>query len=245
MIEYIAYTKKGDRREKNEDRIFIDNKILAEGTISGKAEDGLVAVVCDGVGGNAGGEIAAEIVANSFKDMDIPQMSVVSLNKHIQRTNREIMEEQEKHPNYRNMASTLAGMILWKNQYIFFNLGDTRIYEINDGYMKIKTKDHIVMGYEKKNYITHYMGGEGYSCNPYILKGVFKKDFQTYMICSDGLYNSKSFNCIEKSILHTESHEKIKNAILNSAIQNGVADDVSFLLLNIYDSKSSGYPTFS
>ena len=80
------------------------------------------------------------------------------------------------------------------------------------------------------------MGGEGYSSNPYIVKGGFIKDYQTYMICSDGLYNSISFNYIEKSILHTESHEKIKNAILNSAIQNGVTDDISFLLLNIYNS---------
>ena len=101
LIEYIAYTCKGKKHEKNEDRIFVDNKIISEGTVSGLTEDGLVAVICDGVGGNAGGEIAAEIVANSFKDIDIPQMSVVSLNKHIQRTNREILEEQKKHPNYK------------------------------------------------------------------------------------------------------------------------------------------------
>ena len=149
MIEYIAYTKKGDRREKNEDRIFIDNRLLSEGTISGKTEDGLVAVVCDGVGGNAGGEIAAEIVANSFKDMDIPQMSVVSLNRHIQRTNREIMEEQEKHPNYINMASTVAGMILWKKNYIIFNLGDSRVYDISEDTVKMKTKDHVIPGNDR------------------------------------------------------------------------------------------------
>ena len=233
MIEYIAYTKKGDRREKNEDRIFIDNKLLSEGTLSGKAEDGLVAVVCDGVGGNAGGEIAAEIVANSFKDMDIPQMSVVSLNRHIQRTNREIMEEQERHPNYRNMASTVAGMILWKNQYIFFNMGDTRIYDISGNHIKIKSRDHILCNQDKRNYITHYMGGDGCSGNAHILRGSYKENGKQSFICSDGLYKSLSDTDIYESLLNQNSSIDKKNrAILKKISQNGSIDDTSYILLS-------------
>lgn len=232
MIEYIAYTKKGDRREKNEDRIFIDNRLLSEGTISGKAEDGLVAVVCDGVGGNAGGEVAAEIVANSFKDMDIPQMSVVSLNRHIQRTNREIMEEQERHPNYRNMASTVAGMILWKNQYIFFNLGDTRIYDISGNHIKIKSRDHILCDYDKRNYITHYMGGDGCSENAHILRGSYKEKEKQCFICSDGLYKGLSDADIYGSLLNQNSIDRKNRAILKKISQNGSIDDTSYILLN-------------
>lgn len=231
MIEYIAYTKKGDRREKNEDRIFIDNRLLSEGTISGKAEDGLVAVVCDGVGGNAGGEIAAEIVANSFKDMDIPQMSVVSLNKHIQRTNREIMEEQEKHPNYKNMASTVAGMILWKKNYIIFNLGDSRVYDISEDTVKMKTKDHVIPELKGTGYITHYIGGEGHSCHPYVLRGSFKEDSKSFFICSDGFYKSMHDEIKMESIHNNNFSIQQKRIILNNMVQNNPSDDLSFIYI--------------
>lgn len=231
MIEYIAYTKKGDRREKNEDRIFIDNKILAEGTISGKAEDGLVAVVCDGVGGNAGGEIAAEIAAGSFKDFDIPQTSVVSLNKHIQRTNREIMEEQKKHPDYKNMASTIAGIVLWKNQYIFFNLGDTRIYDISNNHIQVKSQDHILNDYGKRNYITHYLGGDGHYCQPYMLKGSFKENVKSYLICSDGFYKSLYDDKKIKSQQFSKFLLQDKRIILNNMVQNNPFDDFSFIYI--------------
>ena len=132
MFEYIASSKKGSGRIKNEDRVMVNDTVVSDGSISGMKENGFIAVVCDGVGGTRGGEMAAEMVASGFVGYEVEKASAYSLNHHLQRLNASVMDAQKHLLGYNSMASTAAGIMFWKNRFLLFNLGDTRIYEAKD-----------------------------------------------------------------------------------------------------------------
>ena len=66
--EYAAYTDTGRQRNHNEDYFAIDSKVhkqeLPEGAILTKT--GLY-ILCDGMGGHAGGEVASKLAVNTIR----------------------------------------------------------------------------------------------------------------------------------------------------------------------------------
>lgn len=241
MIEYIACSRKGSRREKNEDRVMVNNTVIYEGVITGKDQDELIAVLCDGVGGTSGGEVAAEIVASGFKNYNISTASAYSLMHHIHKLNNTVLNQQKLQIKYRNMASTVAGIVFCNNRYLLFNLGDTRIYDVKSGLLSLKTRDHI-SGKEDHNYfepspescqdaLTCYIGGSGYACNPSIIRGSISEDERYFLLCSDGIYKNITEENLKKALAENNTLEQKKRAILNLSLQNGSTDDMSLVLI--------------
>lgn len=98
-------------------------------------------VVCDGVGGNAKGEIASEIVGNCFltefarqPNSEAPailEIAESNLSAYI----------QEK-PESSGMASTLTFSQIRQNEIYLAWCGDSRIYQFREGRILFKTEDH-------------------------------------------------------------------------------------------------------
>lgn len=238
MFEYVAGSVKGNGRDKNEDRIMVNNTVVSDGSITGMKEDAFIAVVCDGVGGTNGGEIAAEMVASGFVGYDVEKASAYSLNHHIQNINASVMNAQKQLPMYRNMASAVAGIMFWKNKFLIFNLGDTRIYEAKDNSILLKTKDHIsgAKGVEEsqgiqRGALTKYIGGFGHACSPSIVRGCISGDKVCYLVCSDGIYKKISEDILGDILSDGSSLEDKKRAILKLSTQNGSTDDKSLVLI--------------
>lgn len=236
MFKYCAHSGKGTRRKINEDRIMIDNMILQTPHYSGKNNSQFMAVVCDGVGCTNSGGLAAEKIAKSFKYFEIDSCSPLVLFRHLYKVNRDIVAEQSKDPNTKAMASTVAGLIMIKNRYLLFNLGDTRIYSFHNGKLRIVTKDHIEPSMD--NCITSYLGGNGFACFPSFRKGVLENRCK-FLMCSDGIYKSIKDDDL-KGILgaNTEIEEK-ERAIMKLALRNGSTDDKSLVLVEYVADQSS------
>lgn len=238
VFEYVASSEKGSRRNKNEDRIMINDTVVSEGVISGVREKSFITVICDGVGGIDGGEIAAEIVSSGFIEYDIDKASPFALNNHLKKLNALIIHEQKKRPEFKHMASTIAGIIIWDNRFLLFNLGDTRIYETKAGSVLLKSKDHTAKikcleddGCVQRECLTEYLGGYNHACNPNIIKGHLSDDEGCFLVCSDGIYKKISEDVLRDILLDNSSLEDKRRAILNLSIQNGSTDDKSIVLI--------------
>lgn len=197
MFEYIASSKKGSGRIKNEDRVMVNDTVVSDGSISGMKENGFIAVVCDGVGGTRGGEMAAEMVASGFVGYEVEKASAYSLNHHLQRLNASVMDAQKHLLGYNSMASTAAGIMFWKNRFLLFNLGDTRIYEAKDESILLKTKDYTMGEADmeksqgvRQDALTRYIGGFGRVCKPSIIRGCISGDESCFLVCSDGIHKN-------------------------------------------------------
>lgn len=238
MFEYVASSVKGNGRDKNEDRIMVNNTVVSDGSISGVKEDDFIAVVCDGVGGRDGGEIAAEMVASGFVGYEVEKASAYSLNHHIQNINTSVINAQKQLPRYKNMASAAAGIMFWKNRFLLFNLGDTRIYEAKDNSILLKTKDHT-LGTDRveashsirRDALTRYIGGFGHACNPSIVRGCVSGDERCFLVCSDGIYKKIPDGVLGDILSDGSSLEDKKRVILNLSTQNGSTDDKSLVLV--------------
>lgn len=124
------------------------------GTKQGKI---VLAVLCDGMGGLAKGEVASASLVNAFckwADTKLPILCEGEITDSDIRADWVgiATEYNEKIKNYAascgtNMGTTVTVLMLTSTRYYIMNVGDTRAYEITDA-VTVLTKDQTVVARE-------------------------------------------------------------------------------------------------
>jgi serine/threonine protein phosphatase PrpC len=143
MVEpYFGITDTGRMRTNNEDA-FIAGKVLQGRYIA--------ACVIDGVGGYAGGEVAAAIAKQAILDyFTVPSGDVLTMMKEaFAVANQKIGAEKEKNREYESMACvvTMALADVAAKTFYYAHIGDTRLYLMRDNSLVKISKDHSFVGY--------------------------------------------------------------------------------------------------
>jgi protein phosphatase len=137
------------------------------------------------------------------------------------------------------MTTTVAGLYINGDDFIAFNVGDSRIYRYRSPYISQISRDHslkqeqIDLGLEPKpgqeNVITHYLGGT--RAAPEIVDGlgrVFEND--VYILCSDGVWGVLKDDDFENLLSQKLSVEKSCEALISLALQKGSKDNLSIII---------------
>lgn len=129
QIKGIGFTI-GTASRTNEDSF--DCKLLENGT--------LIAVVADGVGGNAGGSIASAIAVKLIMDelTDSPNIEFSFIFEKIIHKFQEVIREN---PVVSDMATTLTACVINNGIARFAHVGDSRLYHLRANGITQKTKD--------------------------------------------------------------------------------------------------------
>jgi PPM family protein phosphatase len=135
----LGATDRGLVRETNEDSYAVDESLG-------------FAIVADGLGGHAAGEIAskaaAEFVANEFVqcrqsfDSSNGQEIEQSLVRIVARTNDHVFQLSHTRSEFRGMGTTLDLTVAVKDTAYIAHVGDGRVYHIHNGGVRLVTKDH-------------------------------------------------------------------------------------------------------
>lgn len=130
VINWIS--RKGGRPE-NEDYVG-----------SAKAKGILCAVVADGLGGNRGGEIASKLAVETIieKFKEKPVFSADKIKEYIEAAKSAVSRKALSDPDLLHMASTVAIVMIKGRRAICANVGDTRIYKLNNGSISEVSEDH-------------------------------------------------------------------------------------------------------
>src|SRR5512142_215236 len=119
---HISISETGLRREENEDSFGVF-----------ELEDGLLTVLCDGLGGNKAGEVASslsvETIYNSFIKSDKSDY-LERINDAISAANRMIIEDSSSTPAFKGMATTVEVLYLNSANAYWGHIGDSRIYKL-------------------------------------------------------------------------------------------------------------------
>ncbi len=146
-------TDVGKKRKVNQDSFFCeyyDNGMM-------------LAVVCDGMGGAAGGGIASSLACESFvssitefAETFAPADKLTRTEERIIRktlaeavdcANKVVYERAENDPSLIGMGTTLVATLVYGRTLFTVNVGDSRMYLIRDGVPTQITKDHSYVQY--------------------------------------------------------------------------------------------------
>jgi protein phosphatase len=159
-VDVATRTDSGPTREHNEDACYPPH-----GTVTQNGVEGLM-IVCDGVGGHAGGEVASGIAIKALTEslrqtplQDLPPEEVMlEIETAVGVANDQIAQENDRENRHdRDRMGTTVVMALTQNQDLYIsNLGDSRAYMITDkACYQITTDDDIATREVRLGYLPH------------------------------------------------------------------------------------------
>ncbi len=128
-----AVTDTGCERDLNEDRYAVI-----------ESASGLTWVVCDGMGGVAGGELAAQLVIDAMRrDLETlaPRPLETALRGAIQEANRIIVLRRQNQA-FAQMGTTIVAAMFNGPEVVVGHVGDSRAYLVRDQAIQQLTTDH-------------------------------------------------------------------------------------------------------
>jgi protein phosphatase len=109
---------------------------------------GRVIIVCDGMGGHAGGEVASklavETIVETYKN-DRSGNVMETLRSAVEAANRAIWKHAQENPPLKGMGSTCVSMAIKQGMAYFGHVGDSRCYLIRNEQLHQMTRDHSLV----------------------------------------------------------------------------------------------------
>jgi len=238
IYNYITVSRTGLKREHNEDHIGVF-----------EVDGGLLIVVCDGLGGNRGGEVASELAVNTINTQFriLNKLSILErIQKSITKANEAIISRGSKDKNIAGMATTTEVLFLKKDFAYWGHVGDSRIYFSKKGKLQLLSKDHSLVqrlvdeGYitlneaknhPNKNIITRALGDSAEIEVDLSKMKLKKKENNKFLVCTDGVHGVLSTAEIEK-LINGSNLSIIADKMSVLIEDRGAPDNYSFVLLS-------------
>lgn len=203
-------------------------------------------IVADGMGGHKAGDMASRYTVESFVSLvqDSSEKDPVSvINNTCFKVNHMLREKAAENIDYEGMGTTLVVASISDNVLRVANIGDSRLYIINDDITQI-TRDHswveemVSIGeinreqartHAKKNIITRAIGG-----SDDVEPDMFSVDLQEgdkILMCSDGLTNMVEDSEILRVVKNYPDIKEAAELLCKEANDNGGKDNISVMLI--------------
>lgn len=251
-VLYEAVTTFGPNRRKNQDNYYLNGLIKEtdnEQRRDVSASQYQMYALCDGMGGETSGDKAAELAVLALRE-DFSDCKGIDLQNYIKKANKRICEYQQTYGIH--MGTTFAGMYIENKHLTAINLGDSRIYRIDETGINQISKDHneyqtmIDAGIEfteqaakrAKSRLTQFLGmeNEEIELEPQVYENSAVSVGESYLICSDGLSDTLSDEEIEKTMLSCDPvKDNICEILIKQAEQKNAKDNMTAIRLHILD----------
>ena len=247
-VEVAGKTDVGCVRTNNEDNFGFDSR------------HGIF-VVCDGMGGQAAGEVASKMGVDVLLDYFRRQPSATArqspngqngssgvqrLADAIQLANKTIFQAGQQQNGRNGMGSTIVAALVRGNSLAIANVGDSRIYLVRAGTIQQLTQDHsFVMEQVRRGYITLEQAQQSEMQN-IILRAlgseeVVEADIEDLValpgdiliMASDGLTRYVPEEDILKIVQSRRDLQQACGELVNKARESGGDDNITCLLVRI------------
>jgi len=233
-------TDVGKHRENNQDNIFVSDDPV--GSLPN------LYIVADGMGGHAAGDFASRYAIQMVVDF-VKKSSVrnpISLiRRAIISANNEVYREAEKDVAKGGMGTTMVICVVDGLKLICGNIGDSRLYLINDDIRQI-TMDHSLVeelirsgqlernkgrNHPEKNIITRAMGSRDEALPDFFEIGLAPGD--RILMCSDGLSNMVENDELRDIVRENEDVKEAVDALVERANYYGGNDNISAVVIAV------------
>ena len=241
-------THVGRKRAHNEDSFLL------------QAEDRL-AVVADGMGGHASGEVASrlavETIGRYFRDsFDEPEVAWpykmgrgVRAQQHrlstaVKLANAHIWETSQKNAAQQGMGTTVVAALFFEEKVLVAHVGDSRVYRLRGGAFEQLTDDHsLINDYMKMKNLRADEVGNFPQKNVIVRALGMKESVQVdivveqaragdvYVLCSDGL--SGMVTDREIAQLASGDVDAAAGRLVDAANERGGVDNITVLIARV------------
>jgi len=225
-------------------------KVNEDSFYAGMIKDIYLAVVCDGMGGARGGNIASSLAVEAFVET-VTEFLAASSNYRdilfaaVAKANERVFSAAKEDDGLMGMGTTLVACIFNGKEYYAVNIGDSRMYIIDDkkyGITQI-TKDHSLVQElvdsgamtkeqaEKspnKNILTRVLGTDD-SVDVDFYKSKYKSGI--LLLCSDGLYNYTEESDIAKYVSQYDDIDHCIDELIKKTNENGGGDNITAVII--------------
>ena len=241
-MKIVSKTDIGLKRKNNQDYFS-----------TGKLSDNSVwAVVCDGMGGAAAGDLASSmaveiiskrLVANYRDGMNYNSMKNL-LASAIAAANIEVYDKSRSESTLDGMGTTVIATIIVDGTACIAHAGDSRVFIYSGGSLRQITKDHSIVqdlidkgkltAEEakkdiRKNIITRALGVGEELLVDYYVEDITENDI--LIICTDGLTDNVSNETIV-DILKQSDFSILPEKLINAANLNGGSDNITIVAVS-------------
>ena len=230
-----AATDVGRVRSVNQDRLLIG--------------DGLFAVA-DGMGGHAGGEVAARLAVETLRDEFARGGGTEPLLAAIRRANQVVWERSRSDAELRGMGTTVTAVALIedgdRDELVVANVGDSRAYLLQNGELSQLTADHSLVeemvragelseaeavGHPHRHILTRALG-----IDPDIEVDSWQiapHPGDRLLLCSDGLVNEVDDTDIAAVLRSEADPDRAAEILVERARAHGGADNITVVIVDV------------
>lgn len=219
------------------------------------------AVVADGMGGEACGDVASAIAVESIRNFlsghELAGMTALAAEElmfgAISHADSQIRDYIAAHPGSAGMGTTLLLAVCDTENLHVAWCGDSRCFLFNGGRLASLTKDHSLVQelmddglitaeesftHPDNNVITRYVGGGKDACRPeFVTRAI--SDGDIYILCSDGLAGYCRPEEIRNRISSNTHRRNLSAELIALALEDGSQDDITVLTIIPHTSPSS------
>ncbi len=211
------------------------------------------AVVCDGMGGAQGGNIASSLsvqlisdaIVSNYREGMAPNSVRGLLSSAVSAANAVVYEKAQTDKNLHGMGTTVVATLIIENTAYIVHAGDSRAYLLSDDQLKQITRDHsIVQSMIETGRIT--ADEAKHHPNKHVITravGVLERVDLEYnevsleaenvlLLCTDGLSNFVSGENI-KNTIKNQPFDVVPQLLVDQANQNGGGDNITVVVLSI------------
>jgi protein phosphatase len=228
-------TDVGNARASNQDAVYASERLC---------------IVADGMGGHAGGEVAAQSAVSSVVHSFEMNPSAKGLLAGTKTANQEIFERAEEVEELHGMGTTLVAMALVPHRngerVALINVGDSRAYLLEDGELERLTQDHSLVEEMLRQGEISQAEADVHPYRHVLTRAIGISDRvdvdawtispghgARLLLCSDGLTNECSDEVIQETLLTNTNPGDAAYALIRRALDHGGSDNITVVVADL------------
>ncbi len=208
-----------------------------QGDAGRRSLHGVIAAIADGVGGAAGGRVAAETTVRAVIDGVLGQSEALPLrqvgHRAIAAANRWVNTLGRTDPALAAMACTLTAAVLRGRRLHVLHVGDSRLYRLRGEELEQLTTDHVLGRPGVSHALSRAVGAEEDVRVDYDEQVCRVND--RLLLASDGVHGALSDRQIAAALSRREAPEAAARRLVDAALAAGGTDNATALVLDVLD----------
>jgi serine/threonine protein phosphatase PrpC len=237
-LRYAARSDVGLVRSNNQDSAFAGPHLL---------------VVCDGMGGAAGGDVASSVVVAHLAQLDDeahgPDDIVGELEAAVSAAHAEMLDRVKADPSLAGLGTTVTAILRAENKLAMAHVGDSRAYLLRNGELAQVTTDHTFVQHlvntgritpeeaeqhPQRSVLLRVLG----DFDPVIPLDISMREAhagERWLLCSDGLSGVVSRDTLLETLRDTKDVGKCADALVQLALRAGGPDNVTCIVADVIE----------